>query len=188
MASSYYNNLIQKVIDASEGETWDEAVGEWEIFDCEEDEDCSSFCICGKEGIRYLYTIRNVENGNLLYPIGSSCIKKFGNEDMDEEIAIREGMFTLFRAVRNNETIDLSSRYFSRKLLLALYQNGAFPATKYNYGNGHNDYAFMLDMFNKRDKSKITSRQQSKINAIIGYSIRPYLQGTLKFKEVQSNR
>ena len=52
MSSSYYNNLIRKVIDASEANTWEDAVREWEIFDCEEDEDCSSACICGKESIR----------------------------------------------------------------------------------------------------------------------------------------
>ncbi len=185
MASAYYKNLIQRVIDASEGATWEASVSEWEIVDCEEDEDCESFCICGKENIRYLYTIRNVINGNLLYPIGSSCIRKFGNENMDEEINIREGMFVLYRAVRNNENIELSTKYFSRKLLYALFDEGAFRPTEYNQRDGYNDYTFLLDMFNKRDKSSITYSQRRKINAIIGFSIKPYLQKTLKFKDAQ---
>ena len=34
---SYYQNLIKSVIEASESDIWEEAVQEWEIFDCEED-------------------------------------------------------------------------------------------------------------------------------------------------------
>ena len=74
----YVQNLIVRVIDASEADTWENAVQEWEIVDCEEDEDLTESCVCGKEELRYLFTIRNVYNGNLLFPIGSSCIKKFG--------------------------------------------------------------------------------------------------------------
>ena len=42
------------------------------------------FCVCIKEHIRYLYTIRNELTGRTIYPIGSSCIKKFHRNDMDE--------------------------------------------------------------------------------------------------------
>lgn len=182
MSSSYYRNLISTVLDASYSEYWEEAVAEWDIVDCEEDESCGSFCICGKENIRYLYTIRNRKTGRILYPIGSSCITKFGRDDFDEEISIREGMFRLFRAVRNNDMIELSSQYFSRKLLLTLYEDGAFAPTPYNHFNGENDYNFMLNMFNKRDKFNITLAQQRKIRAIIGFSIKPYLQRKLKYK------
>lgn len=187
MPSAYYQNLIQKVMDASNGDTWEEAVQEWEIFDCEEDEECASSCICGKENIRYLYTIRNFETGRMLYPIGSSCIKKFDRDDLADETAIREGMFKLLRAVRNNDRIELSSQYFSKKLLLALFEEGAFRPTQYNQFDGRNDYQFMLDMFNKRVKSNITLAQRRKISAIIGYSIKPYLLRTLKFKDRQRN-
>lgn len=69
--SVYYRNLIQRVIDNSEASTWENAVLEWEIFDCEEDETLESSCICGKEELRYLFTIRNTTNGNVIYPIGN---------------------------------------------------------------------------------------------------------------------
>ena len=57
MVSSYYRNLIKQVLYNSYGDTWEEAVEEWEIIDWEEDKQCNSFCVCGKENIRYLYTI-----------------------------------------------------------------------------------------------------------------------------------
>ncbi|MBT9168302.1 MAG: hypothetical protein DDT19_01647 [Syntrophomonadaceae bacterium] len=63
---------------------------EYEVFDCEEDETLESSCICGKEELWYLFTIRNTRNGNLFYPIGSSCIKKFERDDLDEEVAVKK--------------------------------------------------------------------------------------------------
>ena len=60
MEGTYVKNLICKVIYKSESNNWDNAVMEWEIIDCEEDEKCSEICICGKENIKYLYTIKNI--------------------------------------------------------------------------------------------------------------------------------
>jgi hypothetical protein len=51
MEGTYVKNLICKVIDKSESNNWDNAVMEWKIIDCEEDEKCSEICICGKENI-----------------------------------------------------------------------------------------------------------------------------------------
>ena len=53
MEGTYVKNLICKVIDKSESNNWDNAVMEWEIIDCEEDEKCSEICICGKENINF---------------------------------------------------------------------------------------------------------------------------------------
>ena len=36
------------------------AVAEWDIIDCEEDERLESSCICGKEDLRFLFTIQKV--------------------------------------------------------------------------------------------------------------------------------
>ncbi len=182
MASAYVKNLIQTVITASNGNTWDVAVNEWEILDCEEDDFLSESCICGKENLRYLYTIRNTLNGNILYPIGSSCIKKFERDDLKEETVVREKLFKLRHAVENNEFISLNSELFSRKLLYFLYDDNAFRPNQYNDYDGYNDYEFLLDMFNKRDKNSISSKQQAKIRAIIVSSIRPYLKMKLRGK------
>lgn len=99
MAGAYMSNLIRRVLDASHGRTWEEAVKEWKIIDCEEDEQCDAFCVCGKEHIRCLYTIRNELTERTICPIGSSCIKKFHRNGMDEETTIMERLFRLYRAI-----------------------------------------------------------------------------------------
>lgn len=125
MSSVYEKALIQKVIDASNSQYWHDAVSEWEIADCDEDSNLLSSCICGKENLRYLFTIENIHNCNILYPIGSSCIKKFNRDDLNDIASIKEKLFKLFHAIQNNEYITLTSELFSRKLLTYLYDNGA---------------------------------------------------------------
>jgi diphthamide synthase subunit DPH2 len=172
-------------MDCSVATDWESAVLEWEVFDCEEDEDLQAACICGKEELRYLFTIRNILNGNLLYPIGSSCIKKFERDDLDDDVAIKEQLFKLLHAIENNEFITLSSDLFSRKLLGYLYDEDVFQANSYNRFNPEVDYEFLLKMFNKRHKDSISTMQQRKISAIIMSSIRPYLRSVLQDKVKQ---
>lgn len=102
---------------------------------------------------------------------------------MEETIKIQEGMFKLYSAIQDGERIELSTRFFSKKILLYLYRQGAFKPTRYNHYNGEEDYQFLLDMFNKRNKNEITELQQRKIRAIIAFSIKPFLQRNLKYKE-----
>ena len=178
--SAYYRNLILRVIESSVSDIWDSAVLEWEIFDCEEDEALESSCICGKEDLRYLFTIRNTRNGNMLYPIGSSCMRKFERDDLDEEVAVKVQLFKLLHAIESNSFLTLSSDFFSRKLLLYLLDLGAFKPTSYNHYDPEEDYQFMLDMFNKG--SRRTESQDKKVTAIIMNSIRPFLRDMLHEK------
>lgn len=180
--SVYFENLINEVLSLSESNIWEFAVKEWEIIDCEEDLSRNSNCICGKENLRYLFTIENEINGNTLYPIGSSCIRKFGREDLKAETKVQEDMFRLLHAVENNKFITLDSGFFTRKLLVALYEEGAFEDNDYNNYDGWNDCQFLIDMFNKRDKTTITPAQNRKIRGLIGYTIRPFLQQKLNNK------
>ena len=140
MASSYYQNLIKRVLEASTTDNWEIAVREWDIVDCEEDEEHASECVCGKENLRYLFTIRNRETGRSLYPIGSSCIEKFERDDLDYEVDVQMDMYRLAHAMERGERIELTSKYFSKKLLYALYEEGAFAPNKYNRYDGTNDY------------------------------------------------
>lgn len=181
MSNAYVDNLIKAVIDNSQSSTWDAAVLEWEINNCEEDEFQESSCICGKEDILYLYTIKNKYNGNTLFPIGSSCIKKFGRRDLSTKTIVQEAMFNLLHAIQDGKFISLTADFFSRKLLLALYNEGAFN-TEYNSYDGEQDYEFMVKMFNKRNKNSISSAQNKKIKAIIINSIRPFLKQKLNRK------
>lgn len=149
--SIYRENLIQTVINNSNAKNWNDAVLEWDIADCIEDDTCSESCVCGKFGLRYLYTISNVRNGNALFPIGSCCILKFNRIDLNEEISVRESMFRLLHAVEDNQFIELSPKFFTRKLITELYECGAFD-TEYNGFDGEEDYNFFLKMFSKRKK------------------------------------
>lgn len=177
ISSSYYRKLVETVLRYSDAGEWKSAVLEWCINDFEEDETLQESCICGKENLRYLFTIRNTINGNTLYPIGSSCIKKFERSDLDEEVAVKEQLFRLLHAIESRNFLVLSSDYFSRKLLRYLYDMGAFKATPYNDFEPYDDYQFMLDMFNKRNRS---DKQEKKATAIILNSVKPFLQDMLK--------
>lgn len=169
--------LKDAILSKSVSKIWSYAVVEWEISSMEEDEDAGSICLCGNTGLRYLYEIRNRKNGNFLFPIGSTCIKKFERDDLDEEVENRDRMLKLMSAVKRRERIVLSSTYFSRKLLDHLRLNDVFNPTSYNNFNGYNDYLFMLDMFNKRTK---TPNQERKATAIIMNSIMPYIRSLIR--------
>lgn len=152
--SSYYIRLKNAVLKLSESSDWHSAVLEWQIIDVVEDDTLSESCVCGKENLRYLFTIQNTINRNILYPIGSSCIKKFERTDLYELASVKEQLFKLLHAIERNSFITLSSEFFSRKLLRYLYDNDAFNATSYNGFEPYNDYKFLLDMFNKRNRSE----------------------------------
>lgn len=185
MSSGYQENLIKTVLDNSVNSYWDSAVYEWEIVDCVGDGVNDSACICGKENIRYLFTIRNQHNGNELFPIGSTCIKKFNREELNELTSVQEKLFRLLHAIQKHKYISLDSECFSKKLLKYLYEERVFLPTKYNDFDPEKDYLFMLDMFNKRNEP--IEKQQNKIKAIMMSSVRPYLVEQLKDKVIGEN-
>lgn len=179
-SNAYTENMINPIIAVSLSDTWESAVQEWDIIDCEEDKEAERQCMCGHEGIRYLFRIRNRFNGNEFDPIGSECIKKFGRKDLSAEVDVQERLFKLYDALTSGTLIPFDSTYFSRKLLLYLLEQDAFKPTPYNDNDGENDYKFLLDMFNGR--RGITPAQQRKINAILAFSIRPFLASRLASK------
>ncbi len=67
-----------------------------------------------------------------------------------------------------------------------LFDEGAFKPNKYNGFNGENDYEYILEMFNKRNKDSITESQNRKVRAIIMNYIKPHLNSRLndKFKRI----
>lgn len=177
MERNNFEILKERVLELSESDIWEIAVNEWEITDCEEDETCSSQCVCSQTNLKYLFTIHNFNNDNILKYIGSTCIKRFGREDLSNETDIIEKLFNLKHAIEQNRFIELNSTFFSRKLLEYLYNKGAFIETPYNNFNSENDYLFMLDMFNKHNW---TEKQHKKIKALIINSIKPYLLENMK--------
>ena len=166
-------NLIKLVIDNSVADNWEDAVEEWDITDEDEDENMESQCVCGKENIKYLFEITNRLNFKKLYPVGSSCIRKFERDDLNEEVNIYEQLFKLSHAIRDGADITLSTEFFSRKLLEWLYEQDAFLPNRYNEYDGYNDYEFMVKMFNKRTDA--SSKQDYKIQKVIEGSIIPFV-------------
>lgn len=86
--------LLNKVVELSQSKHWEDAVNEWRITSCVEDLVGTSQCICGKETIRYLYTIKNSITGSSLYPVDIDCITKFNRDDL-LEAGVRESLFIL---------------------------------------------------------------------------------------------
>ena len=98
---------------------------------------------------------------------------------MKHLVDVKEQLFKLLHAVEDNQYLQLSSEFFSRKLLRYLLDIGAFEPNQWNNYNPENDYRFMLDMFNKRTR---TDKQNKKATAIILGSIKPFLQTELAGK------
>ena len=161
MRNNYYKNFVSVILENSESKDWDEAKTEWDITNVYEDESLSESCICGKENLRYVYTITNRINGKSLYPIGSHCITHFENPDLNERIETDKQLFKLAHAINAHEEIDFSSKYFSKKLLKFLYDNKAFEANKYNHFNPKSAYRFLLKMFNIKKKEAKISKKSS---------------------------
>ena len=177
-----FSQLSSAVLDKSESKTWRSCIAEWVVVDCDEDESADGTCICGKEGLRYLYTVRNEINGNELYPIGSECIKKFDNGDLEDEARCWKQTYRLVDLAEKygkNRAISFSrdKGMFSRKLLAFMYRKGAFPATRWNEWDGGNDYRFMLDVFNAHT---MTLNQRMKSDYVMRDSVYPWLREMYK--------
>ena len=102
--SVYYENLKKNVIEHSQADDWHSAVNEWEIDDVEEDETLTESCVCGKENLRYLFTIRNEFNGKKLYPIGSSSrdaeIMAMSADDVFKHVCNWEGLIDYSNTIK----------------------------------------------------------------------------------------
>lgn len=175
------NKLMERVLEKSEAKTWDEAVLEWEIWDYKEDDEAVNECACGQEGLKCLFTIKNTKNGNILFPIGSTCIKKFGRKELDRDILFKQKLFKLLKAIKEGEEIEISSKYFSRRMLEYFFKSGVFPPNDYNGHNGYYDYRFLLNIFNGKS---VTANQEKKVRALIYYNIKPFLEEEFRGKAV----
>jgi hypothetical protein len=82
-----FTQLVREVLPLSTSDDWNIARKEWEIIWKEVwSVDDGITCVCGYVGLVYVYKLRNVLNGNILYPIGSVCIEHFKNDTMDQVV------------------------------------------------------------------------------------------------------
>lgn len=174
MTQGYFERLQQGVVAASESHTWESAVLEWRVIDLEEDPTGQGECVCGHPNLVQLFTIKNVNNGQILYPIGNICVNKFGRQDLSHQVSLYSQLQTLRKAIETGP-ISMTSEYFSRSLLDHFYAEGVFTPDAYNGGDGREDYIFLQKMFNKRNKESITKPQHWKIDAILKLKIIPFV-------------
>lgn len=172
-------NLPKEVVDASLADDFEAARHEWDLVDRNIDPTSSQNCVCGKEGLKYLFTIRNRETGAELYPIGSSCIELFGRRDLDQQVGIIKQMYEVLAEYRETGSLRLNGGAITRAVLRQLYEEGCFVPNSFNGHNPEADYQFLVDMFNRRnDPSK---KQQGKIWVLLNKTVGPYLERTLGF-------
>ena len=65
-----------------------------------------------KKNIKYLYTIRNELNDEKLYPIGSSCIRKFNRSDMNKKTALWKENLSYCMQLRKMSIYHFLQNYF----------------------------------------------------------------------------
>lgn len=170
-------NLPREVVALSCAGDFESARYEWDLVDRDIDPDCLQSCVCGKENLKYLFTIRNRETGAKLYPIGSSCIKLFGRQDLDQQVSVAREMYAVLAEYRESGTLALNGGAISRAVLKHLYDEGCFVPTDFNKHNPEADYEFLVKMFNQRKEP--SEAQQRKIWVLLNRTVGPYLERTL---------
>lgn len=183
-----YKERLKKVIVAnSVAGDFRTASLEWQVKDFfVKEEDDYYECQCGKPHIKYLFSIENILNKKVLFPIGSDCIEKFKNKGMTSDAKVYIGIAKLIEKYEKNEKIKLNKDLFSRDMLKFLYSQQVFRpeneseqelAEKYNYEH----YMYLLRLFNA--KKEPTSVECESIERIFNDYLYPFL---LKRKEVQN--
>lgn len=86
-------------------------------------------------------------------------MNQFARTELNTQVATFSGLLKLREALRAGRRIELTSEVFTRAMLDYLYEEGAFTADDYNEGKVERDYEFLLKMFNKRNKDRITAGQ-----------------------------
>lgn len=165
--------LIDEVMNCSKADDWQNAKTEWQIVnytDVELTEDDEHTCVCGKEGLKHLYTIQNTITKKTLFPIGSVCIKKFENEGLNSQLNYWKQLLQLKNAVvgyGKNNRIDFykDKKKFSRKLIRYMFY---LDFINYEQKN------FLIDMFNKTGEP--TQKQKKYIWVIVNLYIYPGLR------------
>lgn len=170
-----FQALRSAVIAASDADKWKKALLEWDVTSLEEHPTSDGVCVCGQTGLLWMYTITNDANGAELFPIGSSCVNHFGRTDLNRRVDVFHKLALVQATANAGKPVEMTTEFFSRAALKFLFEEGAFTPDSYNYGDGVNDYEFLLKMFGKRDKSTITSRQGYKIRKLVTGKIIPFV-------------
>lgn len=183
MTTENFQALVKGVLASSVSKIWAAAVLEWTVVGLEEDPSGQGVCVCGQSNLVKLFTIENEQNGESLFPIGSTCVNQFGVKDLDVQVNLFLELHALRSAAMDpKQNVELTSEFFSKALLKHLHAEGVFTPDRYNDMDGDGDYEFLLKMFNKRKKDDITSGQRAKIRVLLRTKIIPFIEDDERLK------
>lgn len=82
--------LLNKIIleNSQEKNNVFDALNEWSVSNEWEDDEKETSCLCGQEGLKQCFEIKNRLNGITLSAIGSNCINRFHNVFIKEQVKI----------------------------------------------------------------------------------------------------
>lgn len=140
--------LMAVICEASGGVSWDTARGQWSVTARGIDPTSSATCVCGHVGLKTLYQIRNVVTGEVVYPIGSSCINLFGDKSLGEGVKVLSAMVDL-QLIAAERDFDFKAD-FTRWGIRALHLYGVVDGP---------ECRFLLKMFNRRTEPSGMQRE-----------------------------
>lgn len=143
-------NLIPRIIDLSESNTWDSAVKEWDVEYIEFEDDAVVDCLCGHRNIKELCHIHN-RNNDARTIVGNCCVQKFMNLPSSK-------MFAAVKRVAKDLTKSLNSE------VLELALGNKWITTK--------DCWFYMDILSKRKLSTKQMRWKRSINVKVAKACR----------------
>lgn len=123
VGSAGVSELIQRALALSRARVWREASAEWAIIGASDREYPDGTCECGHPNIRYEYVVGNGVTGAVIDPVGSSCVQRFGNQEMRNYIREYEEMAKLRTRARTSAT-GLTGKDFSTRTLACLLDRG----------------------------------------------------------------
>lgn len=83
MEKSDYKKLVVELIDNSTTDNWEEASLEWYFSHCIESS--NGTCLCGHKLHNLYYIVNSINSKELI--VGSSCVKKFENQELRLAVA-----------------------------------------------------------------------------------------------------
>lgn len=147
-------------VDLSEGESWAQAKSEWRVLYEDDAGGPTETCVCDYEGLRYLNMVGNRITGARLYPVGSSCVERFGVDRIAEEQADA-------RAVQCSPA--RGGRRPRPAALLAPGHRRAAPRRVIDAA----EHALMRRLFNKGPKAQIPEHDAALLRAVVSRRVMP---------------
>lgn len=158
LEKSNHKKLIINIIENSINKEWDKAKNEWYCYNLKEDED--GICVCGHH-LKNLYYIKNKHNDISLI-VGSSCVKKFKNNQMDEYM--NELLSTKKLLLKEEKAYQrLKVKQINRGVIISVRKSYLIKMYNLNVINPF-EYNFYTDIYDKLSLTLNQQKLKTKIN------------------------